>query len=132
MTLPDGRKPVDSGRIDPMSIDPTTQAVGLPAAASPGESSNPTAVRDDPPADATAPPRPMTMADYNEAVAPRGQMARARGLDAPYIPGGRDPHPEATARSERRSMQLLILMVALIVAGGFIISIVGFIVTGGR
>ena len=30
---------------------------------------------------------------------PRAELARARGLEAPYIPGGEDPEPEAAQRS---------------------------------
>ena len=32
---------------------------------------------------------------------PRAAAARARGLDAPYIPGGEDPQPERARREER-------------------------------
>lgn len=74
---------------------------------------------------------PMTMADYEEAMSPRGQAARARGLAAPYIAGGRDPDPAAGRREERYYMRLLVLMVAVIVLAGFVISIVGLLVTGG-
>lgn len=74
---------------------------------------------------------PMTMVEYEEAMSPRGVHARARGLAAPYIAGGRDPDPEAGRRQERHYMRLLVLMVAVIVLGGFVISIVGLIVTGG-
>jgi hypothetical protein len=73
----------------------------------------------------------MTMADYEEAMGPRGQAARARGLAAPYIAGGRDPDPDAGRREERRYMRLLVLMVAVIVLGGLLVSILGFIVAGG-
>jgi hypothetical protein len=161
VTRGDGRIPADSGRIDPMSTDPSTTAGGTdpggtdpggtdpggtdpggtPAPAGPGLPSThvaePSAAAlpdeaDGPGPGASPPARPITMAEYDEAMAPRGQMARARGLAAPYIPGGRDPNPEATARAERRYIQLLILMVAVIVGGGFIITIVGLIVTGGK
>jgi hypothetical protein len=74
----------------------------------------------------------MTMAEYEEAMSPRGQHARARGLSAPYIAGGRDPDPEEGRRQERYYMRLLVLMVAVIVLGGFVISIVGLIVAGGE
>ncbi len=73
----------------------------------------------------------MTMAEYEEATSPRGQAARARGLAAPYIAGGRDPDPDAGRRLERRYLRLLILMVAAIVLGGVAISIIGIILVGG-
>ena len=37
----------------------------------------------------------------------RNAAARARGLAAPYIPGGRDPDPEAGLQEERRYLRLL-------------------------
>jgi hypothetical protein len=54
----------------------------------------------------------------------RADSARARGLSAPYIAGGRDPDPDAGLREERFYGRLLILMVATIVAAGFILGIV--------
>jgi hypothetical protein len=54
----------------------------------------------------------------------RNAHARARGLAAPYIAGGRDPEP-ATGRNEDRYYgRLLLGMVALIVLGGFAFGIV--------
>ncbi len=76
--------------------------------------------------------RPMTMADYEEAMTERAQAARARGLAAPYIAGGRDPDPERGRREERFYLRLLVAMVAAIVLGGFAISILYLILTGGR
>ena len=54
----------------------------------------------------------------------RNQHARARGLSAPYIAGGRDPQPEVGRREERYYGRLLLAMVAGLVLGGFIIGIV--------
>jgi hypothetical protein len=54
----------------------------------------------------------------------RAASARARGLSAPYIAGGRDPDPDVGRREERFYGRLLILMVAAIVAAGFILGIV--------
>jgi hypothetical protein len=54
----------------------------------------------------------------------RRASARARGLSAPYIAGGRDPDPDAGLREERFYGRLLVLMVATIVAAGFILGIV--------
>ena len=54
----------------------------------------------------------------------RAQHARARGLAAPYIAGGRDPAPEAGRREERFYVRLLLLMVVALVLGGFVIGTV--------
>ena len=54
----------------------------------------------------------------------RAASARARGLAAPYIAGGRDPQPDEGLREERFYGRLLILMVAIIVAAGFVLGIV--------
>ena len=58
----------------------------------------------------------------------RNVAARARGLDAPYIPGGRDPDPEPARREERFYLRLLIGMVIAIVLAGFLLGIVGNLV----
>lgn len=55
----------------------------------------------------------------------RAQHARARGLAAPYIAGGRDPDPDAGRREERFYGRLLLFMVLVLVFGGFV---VGFII----
>ena len=70
--------------------------------------------------------------DYEKATTERNIAARARGLNAPYIAGGEDPNPEATAVEERRLTRLLVGMVLVIVVGGFLISIVGLILTSSR
>jgi hypothetical protein len=53
----------------------------------------------------------------------RAQHARARGLAAPYIAGGRDPEPELGLREERFYGRLLVLMVVAVVLGGFVIGL---------
>jgi len=53
----------------------------------------------------------------------RAQLARARGLSAPYIAGGRDPDPIKGRREERFYLRLLLIMVGVIVLGGFILGI---------
>lgn len=58
----------------------------------------------------------------------RNAAARARGLAAPYIAGGRDPDPEAGRREERFYGRLLLIMVGLIVAGGFVLGIIANII----
>jgi hypothetical protein len=55
---------------------------------------------------------------------PRAQLARARGLDAPYIPGGNDPEPEVAQREDRFYGRLLVIMVIAIILGGFVLGIV--------
>jgi hypothetical protein len=58
----------------------------------------------------------------------RSAHARARGLAAPYIAGGRDPEPDAGRREERFYLRLLLIMVAVIVAAGFVLGIVANII----
>jgi hypothetical protein len=58
----------------------------------------------------------------------RNAHARARGLAAPYIAGGRDPDPEAGRREERFYLRLLLIMVGVIVAGGFVLGIIANII----
>ena len=67
---------------------------------------------------ATLPPDPEA---YDEV---RNEHARARGLAAPYIAGGRDPNPEAGRLEERFYGRLLVAMVAGLILGGFIIGAV--------
>jgi len=52
----------------------------------------------------------------------RSAAARARGLAAPYIPGGRDPDQARAEREDRRYLRLLVIMVAVIVLAGFILG----------
>ena len=52
----------------------------------------------------------------------RNAAARARGLSAPYIAGGRDPEPDSGLREERFYGRLLILMFIAIVLGGFVLG----------
>jgi len=62
---------------------------------------------------------------------PRAVQARARGLDAPYIPGGDDPDLAATQRRERLYLRVLLAMVAVLVASGFVFGWVGSLFGGG-
>lgn len=79
----------------------------------------------DPPAEtAQLPPDPAAYDD------PRAAQARARGLAAPYIPGGRDPDPDRGRAEERRYLRLLIAMVILVVLAGFVLGIVQNLLTG--
>jgi hypothetical protein len=54
----------------------------------------------------------------------RARLARARGLSAPYIAGGRDPEPAEGRREERFYGRLLLVMVAVLVLAGFVVGIV--------
>jgi hypothetical protein len=76
--------------------------------------------------------RAETPPDPEKYDSPRAELARARGLDAPYIPGGEDPEPEAGLREDRRYTRLLVIMVIVILAGGFVLGILGNILTSGR
>ena len=64
---------------------------------------------------------PPDPAAYDSA---RARSARARGLSAPYVPGGRDPDPERGRREERFYGRLLLAMVLVIAFGAFVLGIV--------
>jgi hypothetical protein len=59
-------------------------------------------------------------AEYDSA---RAQIARAKGLQAPYIAGGLDPEPEIGLQEERHYGKLLLWMVLVLMFGGFVIGI---------
>jgi hypothetical protein len=61
---------------------------------------------------------------------PRSEIARAKGLDKPYIPGGRDPDPDAARREERRLLRLLVVMVVVVVLAGFVLGALAMLVRG--
>jgi len=68
--------------------------------------------------------RPAALpADPAAYDSPRARIARAKGLEAPYIAGGLDPDPDAGLAEERHYGKLLIWMVAGLMFGGFIIGI---------
>ena len=73
---------------------------------------------------ARLPPDPT---EYDSA---RAQIARAKGLEAPYIEGGQDPEPEAGLAEERHYGKLLLWMVLVLVFGGFAIGIAIAVVFG--
>jgi hypothetical protein len=73
-------------------------------------------------------PLPPDPEAYDEV---RNQHARARGLSAPYIAGGRDPDPETGRREERYYGRLLLAMVAGLILGGFIIGAVLSVILAG-
>jgi len=53
---------------------------------------------------------------------PRNAIARAKGLEGAYIEGGEDPDPEPALETDRRYGRLLLVMVIVLVASGFIIG----------
>ena len=63
------------------------------------------------------PPDPIA---YDSA---RARIARDKGLKAPYIAGGTDPDPAAGLAEERRYGKLLLVMIAVLVFGGFVVGI---------
>jgi hypothetical protein len=75
----------------------------------------------------TEPERPAAppAADPEAYDSPRAERARARGLAAPYIPGGRDPDPDSARREERRYLRILVAMIVVLVIGGFVLGMLG-------
>jgi hypothetical protein len=65
---------------------------------------------------------------------PRHAIARAKGLEQPVITGGEDPDPGPALEVDRRYGRLLVAMVVVIVASGFVIGIALALVgpAGGR
>jgi hypothetical protein len=75
--------------------------------------------------------RPASLpADPEAYDSPRARIARAKGLEAPYIAGGLDPDPETGLAEERKYGKWLIWMVAGLMFGGFIIGIAIAITVG--
>ena len=73
---------------------------------------------------------PDLPADPEAYDAPRAAQARARGLAAPYIAGGRDPEPEVGRREERFYLRILLAMVVLIVLSGFVLGAISKLLSG--
>lgn len=69
--------------------------------------------------------------DPGQYDSPRARIARAKGLEAPYIVGGRDPDPERGLLEQRRYGKLLLAMVLGLMFGGFVIGIAIVVMTGG-
>jgi hypothetical protein len=80
---------------------------------------------DEPPGGAPALP-PAAVLPPNPAAydTERNAAARARGLSAPYIAGGRDPDQERADREDRRWVRILLIMVVAIVLAGFLLGFV--------
>ena len=62
---------------------------------------------------------------------PRAELARARGLETPYIPGGHAPDAESARREERTLARVLLVMVVVIVLAGFVLGAVANLVPSG-
>jgi hypothetical protein len=78
---------------------------------------------DAPPA-APGPARPPVPPDPSAYDSERSAAARARGLAAPYIPGGRDPDQARAESEDRRYLRLLLIMVVIIVLAGFVLGFI--------
>lgn len=127
MTPP--REPAEDGEVgqDEAVSDPETPA-------SPGPDGNPEVAAATPrastpaqsPVDRSLPPDP---AAYDS---PRAALARERGLSAPYIAGGRDPEPEEGLNQDRYYGRLLVLMVVALILMGFVLGILGNVITALR
>ena len=78
---------------------------------------------DDAPQQASLPPDPEKFDEY------RNVAARRRGLQQPYIAGGDDPELEETLAKERPYVRLLIAMVVALVMLGFVLGIIGTLIT---
>ena len=70
----------------------------------------------------SAPATTILPPDPEAYDSPRAELARARGLQAPYIAGGRDPDPAKGRREERFYGRLLIAMVLVIALGAFVLG----------
>jgi hypothetical protein len=82
---------------------------------------------DGPATDRGVPPLPADPTQYDSD---RARIARAKGLPAGYIPGGKDPDPDAGLREERYYGRLLLWMVITIILAGFVLGIVITLATG--
>ena len=79
--------------------------------------------------DTTTRPTPLPP-DPVEYYSSRARIARAKGLEAPYIAGGRDPDPEPGLREERYYGRLLLAMVVTLILAGFVLGVALVIATG--
>jgi hypothetical protein len=69
-------------------------------------------------------------ADPDAYDSPRAERARARGLSAPYIPGGTDPDPASGRREERLYLGILLVMIVIVVGGAFVLGVIESLVGG--
>jgi len=82
------------------------------------------------PAPATIRPMAPLPADPVQYDSDRARIARAKGLPAGYIAGGRDPDPGPAIREERFYGRLLLGMVITIILAGFVLGILITLITG--
>lgn len=82
---------------------------------------------DETPPQAPPAPLPPDPERYDEY---RNVAARRRGLEQPYIAGGDDPDLPDTLRRERPYVRLLLVMVAATVLLGFVLGIIGALLSG--
>ena len=80
------------------------------------------------PAQGTESPDRESPPDPAAYDAERNVAARARGLAAPYIAGGRDPEPDSGQREDRFYGRLLLIFIGVIVVGGFVLGIVANVI----
>jgi len=73
----------------------------------------------------TVPSLPPDPVQYD---AVRNEHARKRGLPQPYIVGGDDPELPQTLVRERPYVRLLVAMIVVIVALGFVLGIVAALI----
>jgi hypothetical protein len=119
------------GSSDGWSPAPGGHAVAGPAtAADPGAAAGAAAEAGS--AAASPPVAGALPADPAAYDSERAALARARGLSAPYIAGGRDPDPESGRREERFYGRLLVIMVITIVLAGFVLGLLGSVITALR
>jgi hypothetical protein len=78
----------------------------------------------DAPSAASDPSRSALPPDPAAYDTERSAAARARGLAAPYIPGGRDPDQARAESEDRRYLRLLLIMVVVIVLAGFVLGFI--------
>jgi len=76
------------------------------------------------------PVRPELAPDPAQYDSVRNEHARRRGLPQAYIAGGDDPELGETLRRERQYVRLLLAMVAGVVALGFVLGIIGALISG--
>jgi len=81
--------------------------------------------------DASSAPTPALPPDPKAYDEVRNEHARKRGLAAPYIAGGRDPDPDTGRAEERRYLRWLLIMVVAIVLSGFVLGILGNLISPG-
>ncbi len=86
------------------------------------------AAASDPLHDADAEPWPAPRDESADPRAAHAHPSRARGLDAPFAPGGDDAADDVRRTRERRDLRLLLWFVAALVIIPSVLTVIGFIV----